>query len=240
MNFDSKADILASQVQARIDETGLEPGTALGTKAELVERYKVARGTLNEALRLLQSRGYIDVRPGPNGGAFVAGSVGRMQVSRRLAALQDDPQQLEDCFQVQDALEERITMSAAATCTPSDAVRIRGALVQLNAAVGAEQMIRSLWEVDRQIALTSANLFLAETYCTVLDRIAGLVMRWPSDIAGEDSSAHVHEDLALAVIRNDIIGAQSASREHSPVDPVQLARETLAKRSARVGAERQH
>src|ERR1700722_1074159 len=48
------------------------PGTRLGTKEEVRVRCGVSVGTFNEALRLLQTRELITVRPGPGGGLFVA------------------------------------------------------------------------------------------------------------------------------------------------------------------------
>src|SRR5204863_9974459 len=49
----------------------MQPGARLAPERELLATTGRARGTLREALRLLESRGVVEVRPGAAGGAFV-------------------------------------------------------------------------------------------------------------------------------------------------------------------------
>jgi DNA-binding FadR family transcriptional regulator len=49
----------------------LQPGDVLGSEAQLVAGYRVARGTLREAIRLLQSQGIVVSKRGPGGGLIV-------------------------------------------------------------------------------------------------------------------------------------------------------------------------
>ena len=62
----------AERAAQRIAERarGATPGARLGTKTELREWCGVSVGTFNKALRLLQSRGVVAVRPGPPGGLW--------------------------------------------------------------------------------------------------------------------------------------------------------------------------
>src|SRR5439155_1243423 len=64
----------AEQAAVRVADLAAEarPGTRLGTKEEMRQRCGVSVGTFNDALRLLQTRELITVRPGPGGGLFVA------------------------------------------------------------------------------------------------------------------------------------------------------------------------
>ena len=68
----SRAAVLADQIEAAIVEGDIPPGSRLGTKEDLRRRYDVAYGTLNEALRILQQRGYVMSRTGPGGGLFAS------------------------------------------------------------------------------------------------------------------------------------------------------------------------
>jgi GntR family transcriptional regulator, transcriptional repressor for pyruvate dehydrogenase complex len=65
------------------DAAGQPIGSALPGEALMMERYGVSRGSLREALRLLELQGLILLKPGPGGGPILIGanpeSLGRMQ-----------------------------------------------------------------------------------------------------------------------------------------------------------------
>lgn len=54
------------------DMKGLAPGTMLPAESAMLERYRVGRASLREALRILEVQGLIVIRPGPGGGPMVA------------------------------------------------------------------------------------------------------------------------------------------------------------------------
>src|SRR3954468_8843649 len=63
---------LADSITAPILKTGLQPGARLPSEREMREQFGVGRGTLREALRVLEAEGLITVRSGPHGGPVVA------------------------------------------------------------------------------------------------------------------------------------------------------------------------
>src|SRR4051794_41433642 len=69
-----RAEAVARDLEAEILGGRLAPGARIGTKDDLRHRFGVAVATVNEAVRLLETRGLIEARPGPGGGAFVAAS----------------------------------------------------------------------------------------------------------------------------------------------------------------------
>lgn len=62
------SDILANRLTARVLGQGLEPGERLPSESELMETYDFSRGTVREALRLLETDGLISIKRGRNGG----------------------------------------------------------------------------------------------------------------------------------------------------------------------------
>lgn len=66
------SDILAERLRARILGRGMRPGDQLSSEAELISGEGFSRGTVREALRLLESDGLIEIRRGPRGGIRVA------------------------------------------------------------------------------------------------------------------------------------------------------------------------
>jgi GntR family transcriptional regulator, transcriptional repressor for pyruvate dehydrogenase complex len=62
---------VAKDILASITEGGLGPGSQLPTEAQMMDQYGVGRGTLREALRILEVNGLIHIKPGPGGGPIV-------------------------------------------------------------------------------------------------------------------------------------------------------------------------
>src|ERR671933_1664313 len=77
-----RAEAVARDLEAEIFGGRLTPGDRLGTKDDLRRRFRVAVATVNEAVRLLETRGLVEARPGPGGGVFVAASSARVALKR--------------------------------------------------------------------------------------------------------------------------------------------------------------
>lgn len=67
----SKAEHVAQQLLDRIIAAKLKPGSSFATEAELLPQFNVSRPTLRESLKLLESQGVLERRPGPGGGIIV-------------------------------------------------------------------------------------------------------------------------------------------------------------------------
>jgi GntR family transcriptional regulator, transcriptional repressor for pyruvate dehydrogenase complex len=65
------AELVAQQIVEDIVAQGLSAGASLPTEGPMLEMYGVARGTLREALRILENNGLIRVRRGRGGGPIV-------------------------------------------------------------------------------------------------------------------------------------------------------------------------
>jgi GntR family transcriptional repressor for pyruvate dehydrogenase complex len=66
------AEVVARQILHDIVDRELEPGAKLPSEVEMAETHGVARGSLLEALRILEIHGLITLKPGPGGGPVVA------------------------------------------------------------------------------------------------------------------------------------------------------------------------
>lgn len=65
------AHLLAQQIREQIVASRLPSGTRLFNEGELQDKSGYSRSVVREALRLLESSGLIEVRPGVRGGVFV-------------------------------------------------------------------------------------------------------------------------------------------------------------------------
>ena len=62
---------VAEAIKGWVVEQGLEPGDRLPGEAELIDRFGMSKGTIREAMRLLQAQGLVVTKTGPGGGSFV-------------------------------------------------------------------------------------------------------------------------------------------------------------------------
>src|SRR6266511_3932371 len=86
----SRAEALARRLEARILDGGMRAGDRVGTKEDLRERFGVAVATVNEAIRLLQARGLVQVRPGPRGGVFASEPSPFVRLGHQVLALKHE------------------------------------------------------------------------------------------------------------------------------------------------------
>ncbi len=71
---DKLANSIAQSVLSDIKQQGLTAGDKLPNEAAMLEQYDVGRGTLREAMRVLETCGLIALKPGPRGGPVVQGA----------------------------------------------------------------------------------------------------------------------------------------------------------------------
>ncbi|MCK5313263.1 MAG: FadR family transcriptional regulator [Desulfobacteraceae bacterium] len=62
---------IVEQIQKAILNNTFEPGHKLPSERELKDMFNTSRNTLREALRVLEQKGLIEIRPGVSGGAIV-------------------------------------------------------------------------------------------------------------------------------------------------------------------------
>jgi GntR family transcriptional repressor for pyruvate dehydrogenase complex len=62
---------IIEQIRKAIFEGGLKPGDKLPAEKELINTFHVSKVTLREALRSLEILGFLEIRKGASGGAFV-------------------------------------------------------------------------------------------------------------------------------------------------------------------------
>jgi DNA-binding FadR family transcriptional regulator len=65
------AERTARRIVQDIADGGFRPGDVLASEAEMLGNYQISRGTLREALRLLETLGLVAMKSGPSGGPVV-------------------------------------------------------------------------------------------------------------------------------------------------------------------------
>jgi DNA-binding FadR family transcriptional regulator len=164
-----RAVALAAKIEAEIHDGGIPAGTRLGTKRDLCDRYNVSYGTLNEAIRVLQNRGFLETMGGPRGGLFATSPTVRVRLSYMSLGF-DEGGTFDECATVRFALEEAVAVDAARSRTSSDVEEMERLLGEMERNVDVPgEYVRCNWALHRRIAETCSNKVLRNLYCTLLD-----------------------------------------------------------------------
>jgi GntR family transcriptional repressor for pyruvate dehydrogenase complex len=62
---------VADRIKDWVVERDLKTGARLPSEAEMIAQFGVSKGTVREAMRILEAQGLIVTRTGPGGGSFV-------------------------------------------------------------------------------------------------------------------------------------------------------------------------
>jgi DNA-binding FadR family transcriptional regulator len=166
----SRAEAMARELEEEISLGVLSTGDRLGTKEDLRQRFNVAVATVNEAIKLLDTRGLVEARPGPGGGVFVAGPASRMRRGPMIMGFQWTEATMADYHEVRTALEPLITRHAARTRTETDIRALRIILASMETHLDTPQAyVRYNTAFHRRIAKLTTNAPLRSLYITLLD-----------------------------------------------------------------------
>ncbi len=110
---------VAEAIKQWVVEQDLKRGDRLPAEPEMIERFGMAKGTIREAMRILEAQGLIETRTGPGGGSFV----GEVSAERARALLGNyfyfKNLTIADIYQVRRVLEPELAASLAGTLTPA-------------------------------------------------------------------------------------------------------------------------
>lgn len=202
---------VARDIVRHIHEERIPAGQKYLSEADALERYKVARGTLREALRYLQLQGVLEIRTGPNGGHFVAHPHWENLASTIALLLQFSDATIESLIESRIAIEPGMAALAAQRATAEDIAELDSLLADLEANLGDYDAYYRLYlEFWDQMALTARNpLFLF--LLPALRRIT-----WTSGIrpneAQREAALSGLRIIYHAIAANDAAGAAKALR----------------------------
>jgi DNA-binding FadR family transcriptional regulator len=204
------ADHLAAQIAA------MDEGDRLGTKKELSTRLGIAGATLNEAIRLLQERGLVTLRPGPKGGIFVSRPDPLARLGRSLIPLRDQPDLVEGALEVQESLQALTALNALRQRTEQDITELRRQLTLLEGAMTDDHAFAAaLRQFDEAISAIGTNQILQTVYRGVLayveanERLDDALARSRAD---RRRALRLHQQLVDAIVEQDERACRRAVR----------------------------
>jgi DNA-binding FadR family transcriptional regulator len=211
----SRSEAVAHQVADEIARRRLGPGDRLGTKEDLRQRFGGAVATINGAIRLLEMRRYVEARPGPGGGIFVAPSSARVRIGNFVVGFRWESASFADCMDVRSALEPLVCREAARHRGPNDVRALGRILDRMEERSDApRERLRMDWALHRRIAKLCPNAPLRSFYLLVLDSLEEALNRVEAvDVVDVDSIA-AHRELVAAIARGDDEACLEAANRH--------------------------
>ncbi|MEM6693414.1 MAG: FCD domain-containing protein [Pseudomonadota bacterium] len=111
----SRPVLVADQIKDWVVERDLKSGARLPNEAEMIAQFGVSKGTVREAMRILEAQGLVVTRTGPGGGGFV----GEVTAERAKSLLANyfyfQELTVSDIYQLRKLLEPELAGSLAGT-----------------------------------------------------------------------------------------------------------------------------
>ncbi|HEY9366685.1 MAG TPA: FadR/GntR family transcriptional regulator [Agromyces sp.] len=191
----------------------LAPGQRFPPEADLCERLGVSRGSLREAVRMLDALGVIESRHGS--GTYVsalepANIIGALSLTVELMPFDA----FIELYEVRRVLESHAASQAAARMTDAGAAELRDILDELEAREG-EQGTELDARFHETIARLAGNAALVELLRTFRSRSrAYQVFDLPSGSDMKQVSDRGHREILAALVNRDPASAETAAAAH--------------------------
>lgn len=150
---------IALQIEAAIIEGKIKPGEKLPSERKLQEQFKTGRGVIREAIRALKEKGFIEIKKGARGGAFILRlDVRNASQSLALFLMQNeiDPDHLSE---FRESIDRTITVLAIARASDQQKQELLDETIHLKRCIeNSELDMEELAEIDRGLNIRLAKL----------------------------------------------------------------------------------
>lgn len=201
----------------------LLPGERMPSERKLAEQFSISRVTLREALSVLEAQGYVSIRRGAKGGAFVADELVLQRMAENHHAA--DPASAMRVFEYLTMAAPLSARLAAIRRMPVDLKQMDEALSSLRTATTLGEVRQGEASFDLVIAQASANRYLISS---LEEALATLFLPLPH---GEVEAARQNSLTTRARVAEAIIARDEARAEHA-------MRAVVAQDRARLPAQR--
>ncbi|MCP4745197.1 MAG: FadR family transcriptional regulator [Desulfobacteraceae bacterium] len=211
---------VVNQIQDAIIDGKLGIGDTLPPERDLKEMFNTSRGTLREALRVLEERGLIHIKLGVHGGAIVKGvnsDQARSSLARMVRSRQID---LNHLSEFREGVEGNVASLAAQRASDEDKKKLLTMAEEAKGYVFRQEPDRDAFiEVDKrfhqELAVISQNPVYIFVLETVHDNIHRYYDRYLSMEKGElEENCRDLQDIAHAVANRRSDEARLLAQSH--------------------------
>ncbi len=202
------------RIMAYILSNNVKIGDKLPTERALCEELKVGRGTVREAIRVLQTKGLLELQPGR--GAFVARKEEFDKFGLANWFLENEIK-IKDCLEVRFAIEPLAIKLAIQKCSDKDVKKLR-AIQKRSILAVRKRDVASLAQCDEQfhtfIVECSQNMFLVDINKRLNYRLTSFRSKTFNIPENVQNFIPAHEAIIQAFEKRDVELGQKSLLDH--------------------------
>jgi GntR family transcriptional repressor for pyruvate dehydrogenase complex len=209
------AMLVAQRIVRDIVRGGLKPGDLLPPERTMLESYETGRGTLREALRLLEFQGVLALKPGPRGGPVVLDPDASYLASSVVLLMQLKQAPFRSIVEVRSALEPMISSLAATRIDDESVAELLGTIEAMRENLADQQIFL---EANKRfhdiIAWSSGNALFGYIIESLLGIMDGTVIGIDYPSPRRKAILKAHEAIYEAIEARDPSASEKLMRKH--------------------------
>jgi len=218
MNYErppKAAMLVAQRIVRDIIRGGLRPGAGLEPERTMLEKYETGRGTLREALRLLEFQGVLALKPGPGGGPILLDPDASHLAGTVVLLMQLKQAPFRTIVEVRTALEPMITGLAAERISAESLAVLEQTIDQMRENMDDQH---AFLEADKRfhdtIAWSAGNPLFSYLVGSLLDIMDTTQIGVDYAMPRRKTITVAHERVVAAIRSGDRQAAEARMREH--------------------------
>ena len=192
-----------------------KPGDLLIPERTMVEKYGAGRGTVREALRLLEVQGVISLRPGPRGGPVLRTPDGSHLASTVVLLMQLHGAPFRTIVEVRSALEPMISSLAAERIGTESLAELHDTIDQMHRDMDDQT---SFLDANKRfhdvIARSCGNALLGYMIESLLGIMDGTALGVDYPMHRRGAIVVAHEEILAALTSRDAATSEALMRRH--------------------------
>jgi GntR family transcriptional repressor for pyruvate dehydrogenase complex len=208
------AMIVAQRIIRDVAADGIEPGQLLPPERVMLEKYEIGRGTLREALRLLEFQGVITLKPGPGGGPVLRNPDPSHLASTLVLLMQLRRAPFRAIVEVRSALEPVTSSLAAHRIDDGTLDELDGTIAAMRAGLDDARFFDANKRFHDLIAWSSGNALFGYFVESLLGIMDGTVIGIEYPSPRRAAILKAHEEIYVALRSRDAKAAEERMRDH--------------------------
>lgn len=211
---------VVDQIQEAIIDGSLKPGDTLPSEMKLKEMFETSRGTIREALRVLEQKGLLEIKVGVGGGATVK-AVDTKNISESLDLLiQYRKVELEHLAEFREGVEGTVTAIAAKRAEKKDIERLKTYLKKARGLLDKNDVgWRDFIQIDIDLHIAIAEIAANPIFTAVLHMVHENILGYYDRFSLKRKEVHVenYQDLSnivQAIEKGDSRKARKLAQSH--------------------------